>query len=91
MRALHGFASLRTRPIEPLVPTVPRRHCTVCGAVLRSSNPSGTCATPRCSGMYIEPLLGWEEAIIEADGRHGAEMVARLRGGLETCPTSTEG
>ena len=48
MRALHGFASLRTRPIEPLVPTVSRRRCTVCGAVLRSSNPSGTCATPLC-------------------------------------------
>lgn len=79
---LRGFTGLRTRPIHPFTSERPeRRRCSVCGAYLRDSNLTDTCATQRCSGIVIEDLTDAELAIIESDSTHGAKMVVRLRTG----------
>lgn len=82
MKGLRGFNSLRTRNVE-WKRTLPKRRCSVCDAVLRKDNLTDTCATPRCSGIEVEPLTDWEKLIIETGGMHGAKTVAKLRGLVE--------
>lgn len=79
---LRGFASLRTQPLRPMAGDLqkPKRRCTVCGAVLRQSNPGPTCATQRCSGICCDELSDFERTLVESSP-HGTKAVATMRQG----------
>ena len=78
-RGLRGFESLRTRPGTPIDPALvpPAKHCSICHARLRRSNPGPLCAP--CAEGVIDDLTDIERHLIEASKR-GAHAVALMRG-----------
>ena len=78
-RGLRGFESLRTRPCPPMDPALipARRHCSMCHAVLRRSNPGPLCAP--CAGGELDDLTDIERHLIDSSTR-GAHVVAVMRG-----------
>ena len=78
-RGLRGFESLRTRPCPPMDPALitPAKHCSICHARLRRSNPGPLCAP--CAGGEIDGPSDMERVLIEASS-HGAKVVALMRG-----------
>lgn len=63
--ALRGFASLRTRPVRSMDPslTPPKRYCRVCGAVLAHDNKSDHCS---CHDGVVE-IPDWAVYLAECD------------------------